>query len=172
MSAPPHDFSLQILVRKSAHSRAQNQTPLPPTLLCSWCPVPAAATPPLNPAHPAPFSAKPFHQVGLPSLRSPALHRFALRQFSLLFCALSGFSADAERTCGASFCVVNTCDTGAFTWSRFDFNFRSWNLESLKCLFVFLFSVSGGWCVPAWGCLWRESWHFNHQTNWQKLEVN
>lgn len=57
--------------------------------------------------------------------RSPALYRFPLlRQFSLLFSALSGFSADAERTCGVSFCAVSMCDTGAFAWSWFNFNFR------------------------------------------------
>lgn len=70
-SLPPHDWTslLQTQVRKSAPSRARSQgertLPLrrPPNLLCSRCPVPAAATPPLNPGHPAPFSAKLFHQV-------------------------------------------------------------------------------------------------------------
>lgn len=64
-----HLSCMQTQVRKSAPSRARSQggrwnpQRRPPILLSSRCPVPAAATPPLNPGHPAPFSAKPFHQV-------------------------------------------------------------------------------------------------------------
>lgn len=64
-----HLSCMQTQVRKSAPSRALSQggrwlpQRRPPILLSSRCPVPAAATPSLNPGHPAPFSAKPFHQV-------------------------------------------------------------------------------------------------------------
>lgn len=64
-----HLSCMQTQVRKSAPSRARSQggrslpQRRPPILPSSRCPVPAAATPPLNPGHPAPFSAKPFHQV-------------------------------------------------------------------------------------------------------------
>lgn len=64
-----HLSCMQTQVRKSAPSRARSQggrslpQRRPPILLSSRCRVPAAATPPLNPGHPAPFSAKPFHQV-------------------------------------------------------------------------------------------------------------
>lgn len=60
---------LQTQVRKSAPSGARSpgdRTLLlrrPPSPPRSRSPVPAAATPPLNPGHPAPFSAKLFHQV-------------------------------------------------------------------------------------------------------------
>ncbi|XP_035020645.1 nuclear receptor subfamily 4 group A member 3 isoform X1 [Hippoglossus stenolepis] len=56
-------------VRKSAPSPARSTGDRthpprhPPSPTRSRSPVPAAATPPLNPGHPAPFSAKLFHQI-------------------------------------------------------------------------------------------------------------
>ncbi|KAK5619600.1 hypothetical protein CRENBAI_011648, partial [Crenichthys baileyi] len=59
---------MQAQVRKSAPSRARNPgdrippVPRPPSSPRSRISIPAAATTPLNSGHPAPFSAKPFHQ--------------------------------------------------------------------------------------------------------------
>lgn len=177
MSAPPHDFSLslQILVRKSAHSRARNRTPppwRPPSLPCSRCPVPAAATTSLIPAHPAPFSAKPFHQVRLPHLPAVAPCTASLSFVSSVFCSPLSQSfqpmlwVHLRRVVLCSWCVWHRWVHVELTW----FDFRCWKLESFKkmqCLhlyFIFAF------VCPSEGVCGERSWRFNHQSgrNWKK----
>lgn len=98
-SLPPHDWTslLQTQVRKSAPSRARchGDRTLPvrraPNLLCSRCPVPAAATPPLNPGHLAPFSAKLFHQVESLSFPFNLITSFTLLSFLSVFLLFAFF---------------------------------------------------------------------------------
>lgn len=104
-----HLSSVQTQVRKSAPSRARSQggrslpQRRPPSLLSSRCPVPAAATPPLNPGHPAPFSAKLFHQVKSTTRRSFFFfynQLFTLFSFCSLF-ILTFFSAFPPHSAAA-----------------------------------------------------------------------